>query len=117
MIENYPGFEPQISGLDLSAHLERQAKQFGATLKTGVEVTGLAGGEGMVTIHTTAKPITAKAVIVATGSTYRHLGVPSETDHIGKGVHFCATCDGPLYRGKELIVIGGGNWASRRPNS
>ncbi len=58
VIENYPGFEPKISGLDLSTHLERQAKQFGAQLQTGVDVTGLAADAGVVTIQTTARPIT-----------------------------------------------------------
>lgn len=110
-IENYPGFEPKISGLDLSTHLERQAKQFGAEFRTGIEVQGLTRQEPIIIVQTAQGPITTKAVIVATGSTYRHLDVPGEAEQEGKGVHFCATCDGPLYKGKELIVVGGGNSA------
>ena len=110
-IENYPGFEPKVGGLELSAHLERQAKQFGAQLLTGREVTGLEKSGNLLTVKTAQGNLTAKAVLVATGSTYRHLGVPGESEQIGRGVHFCATCDGPLYRGRELLVVGGGNSA------
>jgi thioredoxin reductase (NADPH) len=110
-IENYPGFEPKVGGLDFSAHLERQAKQFGAELLTGREVSGLEPVKPNVLVNTTGGNLSAKAVLIATGSTYRHLGVPGEKEQVGRGVHFCATCDGPLYRGRELIVVGGGNSA------
>lgn len=110
-IENYPGFEPKVGGLELSAHLERQAKQFGAQLLSGREVTGLANDGPFVAVQTGQDKLTARAVLIATGSTYRHLSVPGEAEQIGRGVHFCATCDGPLYRGRELIVVGGGNSA------
>lgn len=110
-IENYPGFEPKVGGLELSAHLERQAKQFGAELLSGREVTGLAQAQPWLKVLSTQGDLTAKAVLIATGSTYRHLGVPGEKEQVGRGVHFCATCDGPLYRGRELIVVGGGNSA------
>jgi thioredoxin reductase (NADPH) len=110
-IENYPGFEPKISGLDFSAHLERQAKQFGSELITGREVTGVEVTKPSLVVKTGQGNLSAKAVLVATGSTYRHLGVPGEKEQVGRGVHFCATCDGPIYRGRELIVVGGGNSA------
>lgn len=110
-IENYPGFEPKVSGLDLSTHLERQAKQFGAELMTGREVTRVEKIGSLMKVQTPQGALVARAVLVTTGSTYRHLGVPGETEQIGRGVHFCATCDGPLYRGRELIVVGGGNSA------
>lgn len=110
-IENYPGFEPKVGGLELSAHLERQAKQFGAQLLTGHDVTALAAEGDRLMVTAGQNSLSAAAVLVATGSTYRHLGVPGEAEQIGRGVHFCATCDGPLYRGRELIVVGGGNSA------
>src|SRR5207249_11510921 len=70
------------------------------------------GGDELVTTLATGQKLPSHAVIVATGSTYRRLDVPGEDDLIGAGVHFCATCDGPFYRGAdELVVIGGGNSA------
>ena len=68
-----------------------------------------------MTSLSSGQQLTSHAVIVATGSTYRRLDVPGEEDLIGAGVHFCATCDGPFYKGAdEVVVIGGGNWAWRR---
>jgi len=110
-IDNYPGFDQGISGLDLSEHLESHARRFGAEIHTGVEVQGLTKSGHTVNIQTSAGAIQAEAVLVATGSTYKHLGVPGEQEHIGRGVHFCATCDAPLYRGRDVTVVGGGNSA------
>ena len=110
-IDNYPGFEEGISGLDLADKLEAQAKRFGAEVQTGVEVTDISRNDGRLSLQTPRGEYVAKAVLIATGSTYKHLDVPGESEFIGKGVHFCATCDGPVYRGKELIVVGGGNSA------
>ena len=111
VIDNYPGFENGVGGLELSDHLYAQAKRFGAVVQTGVEVTGLSREGNEVTLTTKTGVLRALSVLVATGSTYRQLGVPGEAELIGKGVHFCATCDGPVYRGKDLVVVGGGNSA------
>lgn len=111
VIENYPGFDQDISGIELSERLERQAKRFGAAIGTGVEVTGLAADDGKVIVKTPSGEFTARSAVIATGSTYRQLGVPGEPELIGRGIHFCATCDGPIYRGRTLLVVGGGNSA------
>jgi thioredoxin reductase (NADPH) len=111
VIDNYPGFENGISGLELADHLAAQAKRFGAVVTTGVEATDLYRDGAVLTITTKKQPLAALAVLIATGSTYRQLGIPGEAELIGRGVHFCATCDGPVYRGKNLIVVGGGNSA------
>ena len=111
VIDNYPGFENGVSGLDLADHLYAQAKRFGATVRTGIEATGLTSSDGLITVSTRKQPLRSLAVLIATGSTYRQLGIPGESELMGRGVHFCATCDGPVYRGKELVVVGGGNSA------
>jgi thioredoxin reductase (NADPH) len=111
IIENYPGFADGIGGLELSDNLKKQATKFGAELKTFAEVTALSRDGEIIKLTSAGTDVTAGAVLIATGSIYRQLGVPGEAEHIGRGVHYCATCDGPLYRGKELIVVGGGNSA------
>ena len=111
VIDNYPGFENGVGGLELSDKLYAQAKRFGAEIKTGVTVTSLKRVDGILELTTKKEPLRARTVMVATGSTYRQLDVPGETEMIGRGVHFCATCDGPVYRGQDMIVVGGGNSA------
>ena len=111
VIDNYPGFEDGVGGLELADHLYAQAKRFGAVVKTGVEAIDLVREDDVITITTKKEPLTALAVLIATGSTYRQLGIPGEAELIGRGVHYCATCDGPVYRGKDLAVVGGGNSA------
>jgi thioredoxin reductase (NADPH) len=109
-IDNYPGFPEGVGGGELADRFIAQAKRYGVELLSAVSVTGIAPDLG-VTLSTGAT-IGAGAVLIATGSSYRRLGVPGEDDLIGSGVHFCATCDGPFYRGsKQLVVIGGGNSA------
>ncbi|HEY2004718.1 MAG TPA: FAD-dependent oxidoreductase [Candidatus Saccharimonadia bacterium] len=110
-IDNYPGFDQGVSGLDLSEHLENHARRFGAEIHTGVEVQGLTRSESIIHVQTSAGAVQAEAVLIATGSTYKHLSVPGEQEYIGRGVHFCATCDAPLYRGRDVAVVGGGNSA------
>ncbi|MBW4061453.1 FAD-dependent oxidoreductase [Candidatus Saccharibacteria bacterium] len=111
VIDNYPGFENGIGGLELSDKLYAQAKRFGAQVKTGIDVQKIARVGDIVELTTKKAPLQARTVLITTGSTYRQLGVPGETEMIGRGVHFCATCDGPVYRGRDLIVVGGGNSA------
>lgn len=110
-IDNYPGFPEGIGGGDLADRFIAQARRYGVELLSAVEVAGLAPDGGCVSVtFASGQQVTAPAVLVATGSAYRRLGVPGEDDLIGAGVHFCATCDGPFYRGAgELLVVGGGN--------
>ena len=112
-IDNYPGFPEGISGAELADRFIDQAKRYGIELLPAVGVTGIRpDGDELVTSLSSGQDLTSHAVIVATGSTYRRLDVPGEEDLIGAGVHFCATCDGPFYRGAdEVVVIGGGNSA------
>lgn len=110
-VENYPGFDEGIAGLDLVDHLTLHAKRFGANIKTGVEVTKINLSAGNLLLQTKAGILHTEAAIIATGSSYKFLGVPGETEMIGKGVHYCATCDAPLYRGKLAVVVGGGESA------
>ncbi len=109
LIENYPGFADGISGIDLAEQMHRQALRFGAELATA-EVTGIEVGRPFL-INTAAGEHAAKAVLIATGCSPRRLGVPGERELYARGVSYCATCDGPLFGGKRLVVVGGGNSA------
>lgn len=111
IVDNYPGFAHGVSGIELAESLAEHARRFGAEIVTAESVTGLASADGAVAVKTNKRELTARAVLVATGAHYRHLEVPGEKELIGRGVHYCATCDGPLYRGKDLVVVGGGNSA------
>lgn len=111
-LDNFPGFPEGVTGDDLASRLRQQAERFGVEVLAAQEVTGIAP-DGSYRYVTTGDGTTygAFAVLLALGSTYRRLGVDGEDDLIGAGVHFCATCDGPFYRGKRVVVIGGGNSA------
>ncbi len=112
-IENYPGFPDGISGGELADRFVAQVRRYGVQLLSAVSATAVAhDGDDLVTSLSSGQQLTSHAVIVATGATYRRLNVPGEDDFIGAGVSFCATCDGPFYKGAdEVIVIGGGNSA------
>jgi len=112
-IDNYPGFPDGISGGELADRFVAQARRYGVELVSAVAVTAVERDhDDLVTSLSSGQQLTSHAVIVATGSTYRRLGVPGEDDFIGAGVHFCATCDAPFYKGaEEVVVIGGGNSA------
>lgn len=109
-IENYPGL-PLAKGYKLAEDMENQAVHFGAK----VEYTALSAirkeGEGRFIALTDSGEIEAKAVIIATGADHRHLGVKGEEENQGKGVSYCATCDGPFFKGKDVVVVGGGDTA------
>ena len=117
-IDNYPGFPEGIGGADLADRFVAQARRYGVELLSAVEVTAIeADSEERLMAErrvsfATGQVVNARAVLLAPGSSYRRLGVPGEDELIGAGVHFCATCDGPFYKGaSELLVIGGGNSA------
>lgn len=111
-LDNYPGFPDGVTGAEFSERLVRQVERFGVEILRATNVTGIsAHGDDRDVQMENGDTYCASAVVLATGSTYRRLGVPGEDDFIGAGVHFCATCDGPLYRGQDLMVIGGGNSA------
>lgn len=109
-IDNYPGFPEGVSGLELGDKLQKQAERFGAKIEFG-EVTGFSKDGSIVNVETTEGLVKTKAVLVATGSDYKKIGVPGEAEYYGRGVHYCATCDGAFYREKRLVVVGGGNSA------
>ncbi len=110
-IDNYPGFPEGIGGAELAERMVKQAERYGVELLSAVGVKSLQRRDPYISITTeTGDEYCSRAAIVVTGSTYRRLGVPGEEDLIGAGIHFCATCDGPFYKGsKELMVVGGGN--------
>lgn len=109
-IDNYPGFAEGISGLDLAENLRQQAERFGAKIELG-EVFNVEHKDGLVKLSTSDGDKYAKAVLIATGSDYKKLGIPGEDKYYARGVHYCATCDGAFYRDKRLVVVGGGNSA------
>jgi thioredoxin reductase (NADPH) len=106
-IENYPGFPEGIRGLDLAEKMKQQALKFGVEI-IGSDVTSLSKQEHVV-VSTGGKEYKARTVIVASGTTPKALGIPGEDALRGRGVSYCATCDGPLFRDKEIAVIGCGN--------
>lgn len=115
-IDNYPGFPDGIGGRELMDRVIAQARRYGVELVSGAEVASVCpdtaeAGDLCIRL-TVGQEIAAHAVLVVTGSTYRRLGIPGEEALIGAGVHFCATCDGPFYKGAdEVLVVGGGNSA------
>ena len=109
-VDNYPGFADGIAGLELGQALEKQAERFGADIRLG-EVMEIVDEGELKKLVTTDGDIYAKAVLIATGSDYKKLGVPGEAEYFARGVHYCATCDGAFYRDKHLVVVGGGNSA------
>lgn len=109
-IDNYPGFADGIEGLTLADNLRRQAERFGAVIELG-EVLKIHDEGEFKRLETTSGDMLARAVLVATGSDYKKVGAPGELEYYARGVHYCATCDGAFYRGKRLVVVGGGNSA------
>ncbi|MCI0768927.1 MAG: FAD-dependent oxidoreductase [Chloroflexi bacterium] len=109
-LDNVPGFPEGIGGSSLADRLAKQASRFGAETLVAQEVTAVAFRDGFKLITTASgDSYCANALVLTPGSTYRRLNIPGEDSFIGAGIHFCATCDGPYYVGKEILVIGGGN--------
>jgi len=110
IVDNYPGFPDGIEGLTLAGHLEKQAERFGAHIDFG-DVSAIRSEGDVKVVTVDGNEVKAKTVLIATGSDYKKIGVPGEKEFYGRGVHYCATCDGAYYREKKLVVIGGGNSA------
>ena len=109
-VENYPGFPNGAEGWQLAFDMQQQALNFGVKIITE-EVTGVDFSGDRKQVVTPNGTYAAKSVIVATGAHHRELGLPGEHELQGKGVSYCATCDGNFFRGKDVIVVGGGNTA------
>ena len=110
-VENFPGFPEGIMGADLAAMTQEQAMTSGAEFIMG-EVSGISTNGDYYTVSADSGDLQAKAVIIAAGSTLRFLGIPGEEEFTGRGVSQCATCDGPLYSGETVGVVGGGDSAT-----
>jgi thioredoxin reductase (NADPH) len=111
-LDNFPGFPTGVTGAEFADRLRAQAERFGVEIVTAQDATEISvDGDYRVVRTADGSEYCCWAVLLATGSTYRRLDIPGEEDFIGAGVHFCATCDGPFYRDKEVLVIGGGNSA------
>lgn len=111
-VENYPGFPGGLAGSELGALMTTQAEEFGAVIRTFTEIESIAPAELDFMLKTTdGEQFLARAVIVATGAVPRKLGVPGEAEYTGRGVSWCATCDGALFRDRTVAVIGGGDAA------
>jgi thioredoxin reductase (NADPH) len=110
-LDNYPGFPDGIGGAELADRIVQQARRYGVEMLQAVSVTQISSAGEEVDVETaTGDHYHARAALIATGSSYRRTGADGEDDLIGAGIHFCATCDGPFYKGaKELVVLGGGN--------
>lgn len=109
-IDNYPGFDKGIDGFTLGMQMKGGAERFGAqTLYTEVTSVELEGA--IKVVHTTSGPLSAKTVVIAVGAEPRRLGLEHEDALTGEGVHYCAHCDGRFYRGRTVMVVGGGNSA------
>ena len=110
-LDNYPGFPDGIAGAELADRIVQQARRYGVELLQAVSVKSITSdGEEIDVEAATGDHYHARAALIATGSTYRRTGAPGEEDLIGAGIHFCATCDGPFYKGaSQLVVLGGGN--------
>ncbi|MCA9334941.1 FAD-dependent oxidoreductase [Candidatus Saccharibacteria bacterium] len=111
MVDNYPGFPDGVEGMKLADQLQKQAVRFGAKIEFGQADSLKLEEDGTKTVVVDGQPVHAKSVLIATGSDYNKLGIPGEQELYGRGVHYCATCDGAFYREKRLVVVGGGNSA------
>ena len=112
-VDNFPGFPDGIAGSEFADRLRRQAERFGVEILSATNAVSVAAdGDQRLVKTASGEEYRSHAVLIATGSTYRRLGIPGEEDFIGSGVHFCATCDGAFYRGESVVVVGGGNSAT-----
>ncbi len=111
-VENYPGFEEGITGVELSQKMERQARRFGLEIvQDAVLNISIDGRIKKITFENNQEGCDAKALIIATGAHPKYLGIPGESEFRGRGVSYCATCDGAFYKNEKVAVIGGGDSA------
>lgn len=110
-IDNYPGFHEGIDGFTLGEKMQLQAERFGAVTELA-EVTGVELAGSIKTVKTTEGMFYGKTVVFSTGANPRRLDLPGEWDLVGRGVNYCAACDGMFYKGKTVVVVGGGNTAA-----
>jgi thioredoxin reductase (NADPH) len=112
-LDNMPGFPAGVAGSEFSQRLRQQTERFGVELLQAQEVTEVHQYKNYHGVRTNdGSQYSACALLIATGSRYKRLNVSGETEYLGAGVHFCATCDGPFYKGKQVAVVGGGNSAA-----
>lgn len=112
-LDNMPGFAEGVAGATFADQLRRQAARFGVEMLQAQDVARLRSHDNYHCVFTADdSEYSARALLVASGSRYRRLEVPGESDFIGAGIHFCATCDGPFYKGEAVAVVGGGNSAA-----
>ena len=109
-LENYPGVMGPVSGYDLSETMRKQAEAFGAAFLTAT-VSSLRKEDKLFKLESSEGPLSSSTVILATGAKHRHVGAPGEEEFGGRGVSYCATCDGPFFKGKRMLVVGGGDAA------
>jgi thioredoxin reductase (NADPH) len=109
-LENYPGILEPINGYDLSDRMRTQAERFGSAF-LDASVSKVREENGRFVIETSNGPVESLTVLVSTGAKHRQLEIPGEQEFIGKGVSYCATCDGPFFKGKRMLVVGGGDAA------
>ncbi|HOF11612.1 MAG TPA: thioredoxin-disulfide reductase [Treponemataceae bacterium] len=114
-LENYPGLWPAVSGGTFIENMKNQATTFGATIEK-MQVSSIDKKGDVFYVKSENKTITSHALLITTGATHRKLGVPGEDAFYSKGVSYCATCDGPFFRNKKIIVIGGGDSACDEAN-
>ena len=110
-IDNYPGFDEGVDGFELAEKMQQQAQRFGAVTEYA-EVSQVDFGVNPKLVKTSEGDFYGKAVIIATGASPRELGLPNEQNLVGRGVAYCAACDGMFYKGKTVVVVGGGNSAA-----
>lgn len=110
MVENYPGFPEGIAGQELGERMFQQATRYGLETASG-QVVGVELGGKIKEVRTGEQTYQARAVVIAAGSEHRHLGAPGERELLGKGISYCAICDGPLFKDLKVAVVGGGDEA------
>ncbi len=110
-IDNYPGFEEGVDGFTLGDKMKRQAERFGAVSRSAEVLSAELSGTTKV-VHTDSGEFYARTVVLATGANPKELGLVAERELIGRGVGYCAACDGMFYKGKTVVVVGGGNTAA-----
>lgn len=110
-LENYPGYAEPRSGFEFAQDMHRQAEKFGAQFSSDTVTELRKDGEAFTLILGSGEVLTARAVVLATGAKHRTLDIPGEAEFSGRGVSYCATCDGPFFKGKKMIVVGGGDAA------